>query len=264
MIKETIGFIGCGNMGGAILEGILKNKIARSAQISVYDPMSAQFSHLRKTGVKILKSNAEVIQNSKILILAIKPQEIRNLAAETRGLFKKKTIVSILAGTPVAKVRALLGSDNGIVRAMPNLGAKAGESLTAICGSKLALKKAQIIFNGCGKTVVVRENLIDLVTAVSGSGPAYFFYLMELLAGFAERNGFSKKSANLLAVQTALGAAKLASCSKELPADLRARVTSKGGTTAAALSVLEEKGMRKIFESALKSAQKRAKELSRT
>lgn len=273
-LKEKIGFIGCGNMGSAILEGLLKNRIVTAKQISVFDPDSQKLKSIQKKfGVRLSKSNDDLFNQSQILILAIKPQELMNLAKELkmnvilrqsrRISGRRFLIISILAGTPISKIKKLLGGKNPVVRAMPNLGAKVSESMTALAGDLGALSKAKIIFSGCGGVIELPEKYFDLFTAASGSGPAYFFLLMEILARFLERNGISKKKADQIAVQTALGAGKLANILPESPDILRKRVTSKGGTTEAALSVLFKKGIQKTFNEALGKAVKRAKELSK-
>ncbi len=263
-LKEKIGLIGCGNMGAAILEGLLKNKIAKPRQIFMFDPIPEKLKLLsKKFSVRICRNNDEVIRQSQIVILAVKPQELAVISKGLRGAFKNQALITILAGTPISKVRRFLGSKIAIARAMPNLGAKVGSAITALCGDARAIRKAELIFSGCGETVRVAEKQFDVVTAVSGSGPAYFFLLMELLANFAETHGFSKESAKRLSVQTALGAAKLAKLSSENPEALRKQVTSKGGTTEAALSFLFKKKAPEIFGQAFLQAVRRAKALSR-
>ncbi len=262
MLNQKIGFIGCGNMGGGILQGILQKKLASPGQIFVHDPYARNLSRYR---VRVVRNNRDVLKSSSIVILAIKPQELANVAKELKaGLTKRHTVISILAGTPVSKIKKHLGKNFTVVRAMPNLGAVVGESMTAVTGDAKGLKKAEVIFSACGKVIRTSEKYLDLVTAVSGSGPAYFFLLMELLASYAKKSGLSEAQANQLAIQTALGSAKLASCAKDSPAVLRARVTSKKGTTDAALKVMFKRKLPKIVEEALKKAVKRAKELSRS
>ena len=264
-LKETIGFIGCGNMGSAILEGLIRNKIVKPSQVFVYDPATALLKKVRSQfKVHMCSSNKEVVHHSQIVILAIKPQELRKVSTELRPMLRKHVVVSILAGTPIQKVRSLLGRGVFIVRAMPNLGAKVGESITALSGDSKAVQKGEVIFSGCGATIRLAEKYFDLVTAVSGSGPAYFFYLMELLVKFARASGLSLGQANRLVVQTALGTGKLAKLAKESPEILRKRVTSKGGTTEAALSVLFAEGVARIFHRALTKAILKAKKLSKS
>ncbi|MBI4388525.1 MAG: pyrroline-5-carboxylate reductase [Candidatus Omnitrophica bacterium] len=263
-LKEKIGFIGCGNMGSAILEGLLKNKIARPNQILVHDPAHRRMFLLRKRfSVRTCSSNAEVVKGAQLIVLAIKPQELKEVLLPLRPLFQSHTIISILAGTPLIKLRNLIGLKSAIVRAMPNLGAKVGESITALTGHLRGLQKAELVFSGCGETIRVREKYFDLVTAVSGSGPAYFFLLMELLANFAQEKGLPFEQANHLAVQTALGSGKLAKLAHLDPERLRKQVTSKMGTTEAALSVLFDAGIESIFKQAFAKAVWRAQEMSR-
>ena len=265
MIKEKIGIIGVGNMGGAILEGLFKKKIAHPGQVWVYDKIQEKASSFsRQWKVHQTASSAELVKQVRIIILAVKPQDLDEAAAAFKiSLQPFHLVISILAGTPIAKVSKALGQRSAIVRAMPNLAAKVGEAVTALTGAKghpLALAKE--IFSGCGATLELQERHFDLVTATSGSGPAYFFLLMELLAQVGEENGLPKKAAQLLAVQTAVGAGLLAQSSPLSPAELRAMVTSKGGTTAAALKVLEDGKFSDIFCRAVEAARDRSRQLS--
>ena len=161
-------------------------------------------------------------------------------------------------------IAIILGTKPAVVRAMPNLGAQVSQSMTAVTGeNRSALQSAEVIFSGCGQVILLSEKHFDLVTAISGSGPAYFFLLMELLAKAAERKGISKGAARLLAVQTAFGAALLAERSIRTPKELRKQVTSKKGTTDAALRYLEKKKFSQTFLSAIDRAVKRARQLSK-
>ena len=266
-IKEKIGLIGVGNMGTAIVEGLLKgpDRIP-SGNVTVFDKIiekAVAFSGKWK----IIKaaSNQELVEKSDVVILAVKPQDLSATAAEIQSAWKNShVLISILAGMPVSKVRSAAGAAPKIIRAMPNLGAKVDQSITAITGDHGALAIAEQIFSRCGKVVRLEEKHFDLVTALSGSGPAYFFLLMEMLAAEGAKRGLTKEQANLLAVQTAVGAGLLAQNVAESPAELRAMVTSKGGTTEAALKVMEEGNIRKIFSEAIAAAMKRAGELSKT
>lgn len=264
-LTQSIGLIGVGNMGSAILEGLFEKKIAAPSQVTVYDKLeekAQEFSKKWKTAKAA--SNAGLVQNADLILLAVKPQDLAGTCAEMKSDFKEsKILISILAGTPLQKIQENLGSKVDMIRAMPNLGAKVGESLTAITGkSAKALETAEILFSGCGKTIRLEEQHFDLITALSGSGPAYFFYLMELMAKEARERGLSADQAKLIAVQTALGSALLAAESSEDPAVLRERVTSKGGTTEAALKELV-KTFPQTFKDAIQAAYHRGKELSR-
>lgn len=264
-LKQKIGVIGVGNMGGAILEGLFRKKIATPSQVWTCDKIEEkvqQFTKEWKTQKAL--SPGEVAGATDVLILSIKPQDLESMRIELKPYLKKgHTLITILAGTPLTKIRELLGEKPSLVRAMPNLGAKVGEAITALTGTNPeSLKLAEIIFSGCGKTLQLSESHFDLVTAVSGSGPAYFFLLMELLARFAQEAGLAAKEARLLAIQTGLGAARLAQSSSFSPEELRQQVTSRGGTTEAALNVLEKEKFGDIFFKALKAALDRGRELS--
>ncbi|MFA5160183.1 MAG: pyrroline-5-carboxylate reductase dimerization domain-containing protein, partial [Candidatus Omnitrophota bacterium] len=171
--------------------------------------------------------------------------------------------ISILAGMTTEKITKALGKNVTVVRAMPNLGAKVGQSMTVICGrSRTGLSFAETLFAGCGEVVTLPEKMLDLVTAISGSGPAYFFHLMELLTDFGVKQGLPSRIAGVLAVQTGLGAALLAKGSGGSCAELRQQVTSKKGTTEAALKTLQHGKFGKIFQRALAAAMNRSRQLS--
>ncbi len=264
-ITKKIGLIGCGNMGSAILAGAFQNKICNPSQVWVADKMAGKVrAFSKKNKCRAARDAAEAVQKTDIILLAVKPQDLAETAASIKPfLHSRKTVISILAGVKLAGLKKHLGAAV-VVRAMPNLGAQVGASVTALCSQKKeSLKSAQILFSACGSVVVLNEKYFDVVTAVSGSGPAYFFLMMELLADFARKNGMDEKSARQLAVQTALGAGRLAALSSEPPAVLRARVTSKKGTTHAALSVLKYRKFPKIFFAALQAAVKRSQQLSK-
>lgn len=264
-IHKTIGALGVGNMGAAILEGLLAKKIVTSGSLWVYDKLTEkakEFSQKWKTHQA--RTVLEIGENAQIILLAFKPQDLLEAASEIRSkLTKNHLVISILAGTPIAKIRKILGEGFSVVRAMPNLGAKVGEAVTALTGSDAqSLEIAEQIFSGCGVTLRLEEKHFDLVTALSGSGPAYFFLLMELMAEEGVRQGLTREAATQLAVQTAVGAGLLAKSSPDSPAELRKKVTSKGGTTEAALKVFEEKKLSDIVTQALGAALARGKELS--
>lgn len=252
-------------MGGAILSGVIQKGIVTPAQVTVYDKIAdKRKSFARQSKVHLGESNADVVRRSSVIVLAIKPQDLFDAAREFQEAFTARhTLITILAGTPVAKIERAVGIKPNIVRAMPNLGAQVGAGITALSGKKPAsVKISEAIFSGCGKTVRLAEEFFDLVTAVSGSGPAYFFLMMELLSKEAEEQGLPEKIARQLAVQTALGAGLLASRSDLSPAELRRQVTSKGGTTEAALKVFEKEGLAGIISRGVQAALERGKELS--
>lgn len=262
--NKKIGVVGVGNMGASILEGVLVRRLTTPSNVWVYDKVPSKAgSFVRRHKVCRAQSVAELLKKSDVVLLAMKPQDFTDFAMEYRSFFRPgQGIISILAGMTTEKIAKALGKNVTVVRAMPNLGAKAGQSMTVICGkNKKALSFAGTLFAGCGEVVTLPEKMLDLVTAISGSGPAYFFHLMELLADFGVKQGLSPKVAGMLAVQTGLGAALLAKGSKESCAELRQRVTSKKGTTEAALKTLQHGKFGKIFQRALAAATKRSREL---
>jgi pyrroline-5-carboxylate reductase len=265
-IKEKIGMVGVGNMGAAILEGLFRKEMANASQVWVCDKIQEKAAEFSKAwGTALAPTAAGLANNVDVIVLAIKPQDLESMGSELRPFLEKHVLITILAGTPIAKIKRVLGEKASFVRAMPNLGAKVGEAITALSGANpQSLGLAEKIFSGCGRTVLLEERHFDLVTAVSGSGPAYFFYIIELLAKFAEREGLNRKAAEQLAIQTAVGAGRLAQTSEFSPEELRKMVTSKGGTTEAALKVLEEKGFGDIFHEALQAALRRGRELSQS
>ncbi|MDP3921115.1 MAG: pyrroline-5-carboxylate reductase [Candidatus Omnitrophota bacterium] len=261
-LKQKIGLIGAGNMGTAICEALLKKGLLEPDQLWVYDKIadkSKDFAvHRRANAVETCR---EVAANADVILLAIKPQDLESAAADLKGeLRDSHHVISILAGTRLDRLREVFGDGPQFVRAMPNLGAKVGEAVTALAGDSLDI--AEPIFRACGKTVRLDENHFDLVTALSGSGPAYFFLLMECLSKVGQDHGLAADVADLLAIQTAVGAGLVAQSAVEGPAELRKRVTSKGGTTEAALKVLQAHGFDKAFSAAIEAAINRGRELS--
>lgn len=287
MLNQTFGIIGVGNMGLAILEGVIRKKILLPKQIFVHDKISEKGKEAANAyKVNEVKSVEELVGKSEIILLAVKPQDLSETAKDLTGPgFRPKpgpvrVLISILAGTPLEKIRTACrgevsspGSGRGnpaptpeivLVRAMPNLGAKVGEAITALTSEDAAaIEIAETIFQGCGRTIRLEEKYFDLVTAVSGSGPAYFFLLMELLAKSAVEGGMPEREARLLAVQTAVGAGLLAQQSEDSPEELRKKVTSKGGTTEAALNVLFGKKFPEIMKEAVNAALHRGRELGK-
>ena len=262
--NKKIGVVGVGNMGASILEGVLNRRLTTPSRVWVYDKdgNKARF-FARRHHVGLASSAAELLKKSDVVLLAMKPQDFVLFAQEHKASFRPgQGVISILAGMTTEKIKKALGKNVTVVRAMPNLGAKVGHSMTVICGkNKMALSFAKTLFSGCGEVVTLPEKMLDLVTAISGSGPAYFFNVMELLTDFGVKQGLPPGVAGVLAVQTGLGAALLAKSSKESCAELRQRVTSKNGTTEAALKTLQHGKFGKIFQRALAAAMKRSRAL---
>jgi pyrroline-5-carboxylate reductase len=267
---QSIGFVGSGNMAEALIRGILAADIYEPSRVFISDVRQERLEELgRVYGVTASPSNADLILQADIVVLSVKPQVMPEaLESLGRAASAEKLFISIAAGVPVAKLAAGLG-DVPIVRVMPNTPALIGEGAAALFANELAephLDTALAIFSAVGRAVVVTdERLIDAVTAVSGSGPAYFFLLMEAMVGTAVSLGLSQEVAESLVLQTARGAGILAADAAqrgESPAALRRKVTSPGGTTEAALEVLATNGFQNLVDRALTAARDRSRELS--
>ncbi len=269
MIDKKIGIIGCGNMGEAILNR-LSNVLEKSTSIMVSEFDASRRDYIQsKYKVIVGVDNNEVVKFADVIILAVKPRDLEAILKSEVccGASKEKLLISIAAGITTGYIESIVGKDVPVIRVMPNMAAAIGESVSSIsAGSSVNPKDmalAKEIFLAIGDVVEVDEKLVDTVTAISGSGPAYFFYVIEALieAGCAE--GLKEDVAKKLAVKTALGSAKLLEALKEDPAALRAKVTSKGGTTAAAIEVFESKKIKSIIKEAVSAARTRSKEIQK-
>jgi pyrroline-5-carboxylate reductase len=267
---ETIGFIGSGNMAEALIKGILTAGVYAPGDIFISDIRKERLEELtRKYGVVAMDTNARLAQCSKTIVLSVKPQTMANALDSIKGAgINGKLVISIAAGVKVAKIAAALG-DAAIIRVMPNTPALIGQGVSALFANDRArpqLGQALSIFSAVGKAVVVdEEDLIDAVTAVSGSGPAYFFLLMEAMMQAGAALGLPADVARNLVLQTAKGASLLAAeadKNNEDPAMLRRKVTSPGGTTEAAVRVFAEAGFEQLVGQALTAARDRSRELS--
>ena len=266
---KHIGFIGGGNMGQAIVRGLIQ--AGHPPQLlSVADPDSSRQEELRDlhAGLVISPDNFVVAEQADALVLAVKPQIMRTVADQLARSERpaNQLIVSIAAGTTLKSLHAWFGSETPVVRIMPNQPAVigAGTSVLTASASVNELQRGLAGYIGAAIGTAVwleNESLMDAATAVSGSGPAYFYLLMELIESSAIKFGFSKEVASKLTVTTALGAARLADTVGSPLVDLKRQVTSPGGTTAAALDVLEDAGIRDIFHRALEAARNRSAEL---
>jgi len=256
-----LGIIGAGNMGGAILESVY-----RQHTVLICEADKRRASRLVKAFKVKSRDLPTVARESDALLLAVKPQSFGALLPEVRPFVRKnQLIISIAAGITTKAIERQLGAVK-VIRCMPNMPAQIGEGVTALCKGKNAtaadLKKAAGILKNVGRTVEVKESLMDAVTAVSGSGPAYVFLFAELMQKAAVDLGLTKKQARELVIQTLSGSAAQLQKTNEDAGRLREKVTSKGGTTAAALKVFSSLGLEKIVKRALKAAAKRSKELA--
>ncbi|MDH5178204.1 MAG: pyrroline-5-carboxylate reductase [Gammaproteobacteria bacterium] len=266
MMKATIGFIGGGNMARSLIGGLLTSGIA-AEQIHVAEPDDQLRQQLHiDFGVHTGTDNTAIADQCDVIVLAVKPQMMKTVVS-TLGDVSEKLLISIAAGIEIKAIEKWLGGTAAIVRTMPNTPALVKSGATGLYAnsavSETQKETAESILRAVGLTLwVADEALLDAVTALSGSGPAYFFLVMEAMEEAGIRLGLQPEEARLLAVQTAFGASKLALESAEDPATLRKRVTSPGGTTEQAIGVLQENRLQKIFEQAMTAARDRARELA--
>jgi pyrroline-5-carboxylate reductase len=269
MFTDTpVGFIGGGNMAEAIIKGLLAGGVLPS-NITVSEPVEKRRTYLRETyKVNADTDNSAVVSAASLIIMAVKPQVCVKILEGIAGVnFTGKCIISIMAGVKTETIEAVLGNGVRVVRVMPNTPALVLDAATAIspgsCATTEDVSLTSSIFNLLGKTCQVEEKLLDAVTGLSGSGPAYVFTFIEALSDAGVKNGLPRDVATMLAAQTVLGAAKMVLETMDHPAVLREKVTSPGGTTIAGLHILEQAGFRGTIMTAVDAATNRSKELGK-
>ncbi len=259
--------LGAGNMAGALIRGLLASKTVKPEQIVASDVREDHLKELASLhGIKTFRENRELVGVSDVVVLAVKPQVIDRVLDELSDAFLPDTLlVSIAAGVPIRSLEARLPANVRVVRAMPNTAAIALAGATGIApGSRSTpedVALTQALFAAVGRSVVLDESLIDAVTGLSGSGPAYVMLIIEALADGGVKVGLHRDTALLLAAQTVYGSAKLLLDTGEHPGRLKDMVTSPGGTAIAGLHTLESGGLRRTLMDAVDSATKRAIEL---
>ncbi len=245
-----VGFIGTGNMGSAIMGGIISKKIVEASDIMAYDVMEISLDRVvEEYGIVKGTDNKAVADFADVLIIAVKPQYGEAVLKEIKETVGQETVVvSIMAGRSIEYLESILGADKKIVRTMPNTPALVLEAMTAVTAnanvSNADLESVMDIFNGFGKAKLIGENLMDAVTAVSGSSPAYVFMFIEAMADAAVREGMTRADAYLFAAQSVMGSAKMVLETGKHPGELKDMVCSPAGTTIEAVKVLEEQGFR--------------------
>jgi len=265
MSDLKIGIIGCGNMGSAILRGLLAKNIACADSIVVNDKDTGKAEAAALSSECRHAELSALIKSADYLIIAVKPQDSEVLLKKLSGLIAGQTIISVMAGVKISTITGLLGKKLPVARAMPNMAAAIGESMTCVSFNDLVDEKEEVkkIFSGIGRVVEVEEALLDAVTAVSGSGPAYLFYLADAMISAGEKAGLEPAVAKELVTQTLYGASSLLKNNMDISAGEHiSAVASKGGTTEAALSVFEERELKDIIEAAITRAKQRSEELS--
>jgi pyrroline-5-carboxylate reductase len=264
--KKSIGFVGAGNMAEAMIRGLLRGKVFAPGQVTASAPREERRRELsEKYSIHMTQENREAAAQS-IVVLSVKPQILSRVLDEISDSIRAESLViSIAAGVPVAAIQAKLRTGTRVVRAMPNTPALVDAGATAIAGGEHAqesdLEDAKKIFDAVGLTVVLDETLLDAVTGLSGSGPAYVFLILEALSDAGVKVGLSRRTSQLLAAQTLLGSAKLLLETNEHPGKLKDMVTSPGGTAITGLHTLEHGGVRTTLMNAVEAATRRSREL---
>ena len=258
--QPKIAFIGAGNMGRALIKGLIKAQNARPQDIRVHDAFAQAMTRVKdETGVNVLPSATEAVRGAGTILLAVKPGDVPGVLEQIRDELTSETlVVSIAAGVTLSAMEKVLGGKPHLIRAMPNTPAQVGFGATAIAKGEYAteddMTAAARIFQSVGRVVEVDESLMDAVTGLSGSGPAYVFVIIEALADAGVLAGLPRTTALELAAQTVRGAAEMVLESDLHPAALKDMVTSPGGTTAAGLNVLERGALRGLIIHAVKVA----------
>jgi pyrroline-5-carboxylate reductase len=265
--KLTIGFLGAGKMAAALAKGVVSAGLVKAAHIRASDPLPAALSAFAaQTGAKTTASNVEVVQFARVLVLAVKPANVAELLGEIRPLITPgHLLISIAAGVPIAKLEGGLEPGARVIRVMPNSPALVGASATAYALGAAATAAdaalAQKIFSAVGLAFPLKEALLDAVTGLSGSGPAYAYIMIEALSDGGVAAGLPREVATKLAAQTLLGSAKMALETGLHPGALKDMVTSPGGTTIEGLHELEKGKLRGVLISAVRAAAEKSRKL---
>ena len=265
-----IGLIGAGNMGSAILRGMIAADYLRQSDVAVYDTSRRKLEELSHElpGVTYVEDAAELADICEMVILAVKPQYLRDVIEDIRETIQGKAVISIAAGWTVAMLEeALEGTEATCLRVMPNTPAMVGEGMTAICDDSTFSKEdfafAKGIFDACGRTVILPERLFDGAIAISGSSPAYVFMMIEAMADAGVKEGIPRTCAYEMAAQALLGSALMVLQSGTHPASLKDAVCSPGGTTIEAVEMLEKRGFRAAIMEAMGACAEKSRNMSK-
>ena len=270
MFDKMIGFIGAGNMGSAMIGGILGSSLATSGQIIASAHSAETLEQIRtRFSIETTRSNEEVAERSDILILAVKPNKYDEVIPRISPCLKNGCIVvSIAAGKSIAAIEAAFDREIKLVRAMPNTPALVGEAMSALCANDAVtpaeLAEVKKIFDSFGRSELVSENLIDTVIGVSGSSPAYVYLFIEAMADAAVADGMPRAQAYQFAAQSVFGAAKMVLKTGKHPGELKDAVCSPGGTTIEAVAALERGGLRDTVITAQRACVKKSRDMSST
>lgn len=264
-LDRKLGFIGAGNMAEAIAQAAVSSGLHQPGELIAADPSEDRRALFNDKGIETTADAGEVIARARMIVLAVKPQVFPEVAEQLKAVdADAQVLVSIMAGLSTGRIASAAGKDVAVVRVMPNTPLLAGAGMAGVAPGEFATadqaEQVKALFSSAGEAVVIDESQMDALTSVSGSGPAYLFYLAEAMEAAATEQGLGEH-ARLLVSQTLFGAAKLLKGSNEDPAELRRRVTSKGGTTLAATTHMDQNKMNRIIVNAVKAAAQRSKEL---
>ena len=268
LFSRKIAVIGAGNMGEALLGGLLKSELTLPQNILATDVRAYRLEEIReKWNVGITSDNRQAVDFADVIVLCVKPQALAEVLEGIREVIREEQlIISIIAGITTRTINRFIGKKNPVVRVMPNIPAVVDEAASAVCLGEYALELhkeiTMKIFSSVGEVESVPEELMDVVTGLSGSGPAYIYMVIEALTDGGVLMGLPRNIATRLATQTVLGSAKLVRETGEHPAMLKDQVTTPGGTTILAIKELEESGLRPMLIRAVETATKRSRELS--
>ena len=267
--NKTLGFLGAGNMATALIKGLIESGVYDPDKLLVSDKSKEALKKISEQfGLECFASNTEMIRKSSIVVLSVKPQNIREVLDEVKGEIRgDHLVISIAAGSPLKMIRSVINLDIPLIRVMPNTPALVQKGASALAGGHLVTPEhmniAKKLFGAVGDTVEVQEDMMDAVTALSGSGPGYVFRIMECMVDAGVAVGLEKDISLKLVILTFLGAACLAKESEHSLSRLREMVTSPGGTTAAGLSVFDNMGLEEMTKKAVEAACKRSVELGK-
>lgn len=263
-----LAFIGAGNIATAIIMGLIHRDYPRQ-KLAVADPVESQLEPFHAAGITTSQDNLAVLNSAEVVVLCVKPNMVPVIARSIAGQIEQTAplVISVAAGVTLTSLASWLGSKTALVRCMPNTPALVQLGASGLYGNSRVTQQqrswTETIMNAVGISLWLdTEAQLDAVTALSGSGPAYYFYIMEIMERVGAELGLAPDTSRTLVLQTALGAATMAHQSAESTAELKRRVTSPGGTTEAALNALQESDLAGIFEKAIKAAERRSVELS--
>jgi len=268
---KVVGIIGAGNMGEVLIRGLIQSGRVAKSDIITSDVSQDRLTYMSKTyGLRTTASNVELVENASIIIIAVKPQNIDDLLDElANSSHEGHLFISIAAGITTEKLASKMHHQSGIIRVMPNAPASVLAGIAAVCPGRNVspsdLQRAVSIFECVGRTVIIKnEALMDVVTGLSGSGPAFVFLVIESLSDAGVQLGISRKESSLLAAQTVYGAAKMLLETGKHPSELKDIVATPGGTTFAGLKMLEKGNFRSTIMDAVEAATARSRELGNT